>query len=156
MSAKSSDQDLGDQENVLPAMTNSLCSHVTGNVGNYSSNDFYKQFMLEPPNDYAEFSFDQMKEIYHYRGMDYWPLLTDTLGMSDKVELSDTSCLISLVSVNALNNLSSRKWGKNKADKAGIALNKIQRLYQKFFKTRDKKTAIEEAMKTLPSLAIFA
>ena len=64
--------------------------------------------------------------------------------------------MISLVSVNAHNSLSSRKWGTNKSDKAGMALNKIQRLYQKFFKTREEKSAIEEAMKTLPSLANFA
>ena len=125
-------------------------------LGNYSTDKFYQQLMLVVPNDYAEFSFEEMKDIYHYRGMDYWPLLTDTLGIKEKVELSDTSCLISLVSVCAINCLSPRQWGRNKADKASMALNEIRKLYQKFYKSRDEKDALEEAMKTLPSFAIFA
>ena len=109
MSAERGDQDLGYQEHVGPGVTNSLCSPVTWNVGNYSPDNFYQQFLLERPNNYAEFSFEEMKDIYHYRGMDYWPLVTDTLGINEKVELSDTSCLIYLVSVNAQNSLSSTK-----------------------------------------------
>ena len=77
MSAERGDQDLGDQEHVQPGVTNSLCSPVTWNIGNYSPDNFYQQFLLERPNDHAEFSFEEMKDIYHYRGMDYWPLLTD-------------------------------------------------------------------------------
>ena len=91
MSAKSGDQDLSDHEHVPPTITSSLCSPVTGNVGNYSPDNFCKQFLLQSPYDYAKFLFEEMKDIYHYRGMDYWPLLTDTLGINDKVELSDSS-----------------------------------------------------------------
>ena len=144
MSAISADHDLGDQEDVMPPSINSLCCPVTGNVGNFSPNNFYELFMLDSGNDYAEFSFKEMKEIYHYRGMDYWPLLTDILCTSDKVKLSDTSCLIYLVSVNAQNSLSSTKWGRNKADKAGMALNKIGKLYQKIFKTGEEKMLLEK------------
>ena len=144
MSAKSADHNLGDQEDVMPPSTNSLCCPVTGNVGNFSPDDFYELFMLDSGNDYAEFSFEEMKEIYHYRGMDYWPLLTDTLHTSDKVKLSDTSCLIYLVSINAQNSLSSTKWGRNKADKAGMALNKIQKLYQKILRQERKKMLLEK------------
>ena len=156
LSVEMGDQEGGYQEHVLPGGTKSLCSPVTWKVGNYSPDKFYEQLMLATPNDYAEFSFEEMKDIYHYRPMDYWPLLTDTLGINEKVELLDTSCLTSLVSVNALNCLSPRKWGKNKADKAGMALNEIRKLYQKFYKTRDELLALEGAMKTLPSFAIFA
>ena len=125
MSAKRSDKDLSDEEHVAPGVTNSLCCPVTWNIGNYSPDNFYQQFLVEPPNDYAEFSFEEMKAIYHYKGMDYWPLLMDALAIDENVKLSDTSCLISLVSVNAINSLFPRQWGRSKGDKAGMALNKI-------------------------------
>ena len=37
-----------------------------------------------------------------------------------------------------------------------MALNQIRKLYGKFFKSSDDKLAIEEALKSLPSFAIFA
>ena len=49
----------------------SLCTPVTWNVGNYAAAKFYKQLMLIALNDYAEFSFEEMKDIYHYMGIDY-------------------------------------------------------------------------------------
>ena len=85
------------------------------------------------PKDYAKFSFEEMKDIYHYIGMDYWHLLTETLCTEHKVELTDTSCLIFLVSVCAFNCLTSRQWCRDKADKAGMALKEIRKLYGKSF-----------------------
>ena len=75
----------GDEEylkchgNVNALHATSLCSPVTWKVGNYSPNDFYQKIMLIGPNDYAEFSFEEMKEIYYYKGMNHWPLITDKL-----------------------------------------------------------------------------
>ena len=96
-----------------------------------------------------------MKEIYYYFRMDYWPVLTNTLHTESEVEITDTFCLISLVSVNAINYISTRQWSRDKADKAGMALKQIQKLYQKIFSLRDEKQAIDEALLNSPSLAIF-
>ena len=88
----------------------SLYSPMSRNVGNYTPEQFYYQLT----NDYAEFSFPEMKEIYHYRGMDYWPLLTDALASKEKVEPSDTSCLMMLVSVCPSSAHPPRQWGKKR------------------------------------------
>ena len=121
--------------------TTTLCTPVTWNVGKYSPAKFYKQLMLDGSIGYAKFPFEEMKLIYHqYIGMDYWPLLTETLCTEHKVELTDTFCLISLVSVTAFNCLSPRQWGRDKADKAGMALKEIRKLYEKFFTSKDEKS----------------
>jgi hypothetical protein len=132
-----------------------LCTPVSWNVGNYSPDEFYNQF--NGLTGFAEFPFEEMKQIYYHTGMDYWPMLTDTLSTGEsEVQITDTICLISLVSVTAINSTSTRQWGRDKTDKAGLALKEIRKLYQKIFPSRDDhKKAIDEALLYSPSLAIF-
>jgi len=124
-----------------------LCSRLTGNVGSMSAEIFYERFNQTGADQiYAEFNFDEMKQIYGLQGMEQWPEMLGGNHHESPIRLSMVCFKPPPPSTSS---------GKNNQNRVMTAASKAREMLYSSFPSNEDRASIDVAMSVFPSIAIF-
>ena len=122
-----------------------LCRRLTEDVGSMSADMFYTRFNLTGDDQvYAEFNFQEMKQIYHLQGMEQWCSMLH-VDLASPIRLSMV-CFTPLPS--------STLFGKNRS-RVRAATSQVRAMLHDSFPSKEDHASIDVALSVFPTIAIF-
>jgi hypothetical protein len=122
-----------------------LCARLTGTVGNKPADEFYQEFNLIS-SSFSEYYFNEMKDIFHLPGMEYWPKLLSH-GTTEKDR--PTPMYMSLVCfLPPAVNSGDQNW-------VDIAHSKAREMLCSLFSSKEDQQCIDFSLANFPTIAIF-
>jgi hypothetical protein len=122
-----------------------LCRRLSENVGAMSAEIFYTRFNMTGDDQfYAEFTFEEMKQIHRLQGMDQWPLML-RVDCASPIRF----CMVCLKPLPSSDSL-----GKNRA-RVVAATSEVRKMLHSSFPSKEDRASIDVAMSVFPTIAIF-
>ena len=133
-----------------------LCARLIGSVGDRPADTFYQEFNLETPTVFAEFYFKEMMEIYHFPGMEGWPIVMDRPSSMKKQVRLPPKIYLSLVVFKPPGAVPSSKGASTLIkSRVELALTKARDMVSSCFNSKEDHHCIKVAMDKYPTIAIF-
>ena len=124
---------------------NDLCRRLTEDVGAMSADNFYRLFNFTQKDQvFSEFTFEEMKQIYHLQGMEQWCSMLH----GEKTP----PIRLSMVCFKPLP--PSLIFGKNRG-RVEVATSQVREMLHDSFSAKEDLASIDIALSVFPTIAIF-